>query len=475
MSTIRLIPSTYALSNSSYLTVSNVNNMYANTDSTTFGTVTHTRASTNNTYYLYLRGFNFDDVPSNATVSGFTIKIKASATGHTTSTSSSYYMSLINGTTQIGSTSASGRLSTSVTTFTFAEGSLDWETIVGYGSNFGIRIPLRRANSNTADVVSIYGAEIEVTYTVPNPRTITSTLNGSGTISPSGANIYYDGNTYTLTITPTNMSDTITVTHNGNDVSNQLVTHYESSGSQSLSAVLGTYSLVSGGFNGSGASYFQRLVGKGHTNTTTTTNYYSSGSGNKAVFQYAISFSNIPSNAIITRLYMMASGHAESTTQSQEYMCVQLKSGSTALSEQFNFKSTGSSSNSTETIEATTLPTMAQLSSLVVECTLGYYGGAINGVTVYLEYEIPTTTVENYTYTFTVNGDATIVVTIGTAGNKIFIKSGGTWKEAQKIYVKVSGTWKEVNKAYKKVNGSWVEQSDKSAMFDPNARYINGI
>ena len=113
--------------------------------------------------------------------------------------------------------------------------------------------------------------------------------------------------------------------------------------------------------------------------------------------------------------------------------------------------------------------------STAIRETLGYYGGAINGVTVYLEYEVPTTTVENYTYTFTVNGDATIVVTIGTAGNKIFIKSGGTWKEAQKIYVKVSGTWKEVNKAYKKVNGSWVEQSDKSAMFDPNARYINGI
>ena len=99
MATIRLIPSTYALSNSSYLTISNAGNMYANTDSTTYGTVTHTRASTNNTYYLYLRGFNIDDVPSNATVSSFTVKIKASATGHTTSTSSSYYMGLINGTT----------------------------------------------------------------------------------------------------------------------------------------------------------------------------------------------------------------------------------------------------------------------------------------------------------------------------------------------------------------------------------------
>ncbi len=99
MPTARLIPSTYYLSNSSYLSVSNASNMYTNTDSTTYGTFTHNRASTNNTYYAYLRGFNFDDIPSAATVNGFTIKIKASATGHTSSTSTSYEMSLSNGTT----------------------------------------------------------------------------------------------------------------------------------------------------------------------------------------------------------------------------------------------------------------------------------------------------------------------------------------------------------------------------------------
>ena len=32
----------------------------------------------------------------------------------------------------------------------------------------------------------IYGAEIEVTYTIPNPRTVTTTLNGNGIIDPSG-------------------------------------------------------------------------------------------------------------------------------------------------------------------------------------------------------------------------------------------------------------------------------------------------
>lgn len=46
MATIRLIPSTYYLSNSSYLSVSNANNMYANTDSTNYATIRNTRTST---------------------------------------------------------------------------------------------------------------------------------------------------------------------------------------------------------------------------------------------------------------------------------------------------------------------------------------------------------------------------------------------------------------------------------------------
>ena len=145
MATMRLVPSVSAVSNSSYASISNASNMYTNTDSTTYGTFTHNRASTSNTYYGYLRGFNFSDVPSNAIVNSWTVKIKASATGHTTSTSSSYYMGLVNGTTSISSTAASDRLSTSVQTFTFAEGSLTWDTIKGYSSNFGIRIPMRRA------------------------------------------------------------------------------------------------------------------------------------------------------------------------------------------------------------------------------------------------------------------------------------------------------------------------------------------
>lgn len=457
MATIRLIPSTSAVSNSWYASISNASNMYSNTDSTTHGTFTHNRESTSNTYYGYLRGFNFDDVPENATVTGFTIKIKASATGHTTSTSSSYYMSLVNNTTQIGSTSASGMLSTTVTTFTFAHGSLDWETIKGYGSYFGIRIPMRRASSSTADVVSVYGAEIEVTYTVPNPRIITTTLTGDGTISPSGSTTAYDGDEFTLTITPNDADSEVTAIKDGVDITDDLVIHYVPGETDSDNRVLGTYNLVSGGFNGSGASHFQGLVGKGYTATQTTSNYYSSNSGIIAVFTYDISF-NIPSNAVVTNLYVIVNGHAESTSNSSEYMCVQIISGDTALSNELNFKSIGTS-NSNQKITANVMPTPQQVANLKLQCRLGYYGGAINGATCYIEYEIPTTEIDHYTYEFEVSSDSEIDVVIGTV-----VVTGEN-------YIKQNGDYVLARSVYKKINNVWTLQTDMSTVYDSGTNY----
>lgn len=471
MATIRLIPSTYAVSSTSYLSVSNAQNMYTNTDSTTYATITNTYASTSSRY-LYLRGFNFSDIPSAAVISSFTVKIKGYEGGLATSTS--YAPRLANGTSAISNTTASSNFGTSTTTITIPTGALTWQQIVNYGSNFTIMVYVRRASRNTTGYFYCYGAEIEVTYTVPDPRTITSTISGNGTISPSGANTYYDGDEYELIITPTTKTDTVTATQDGVDITSQLVAH-GAGGEQTASAVLGTYSLKSGGFNGSGASYFQGLVGKGHTASQTTSNYYSSSSSTQAVFQYAIDLGNIPSNAIITNLYMIANGHAESTSQSSEYMCVQLKSGSAELSEKYNFKSHGTS-NGDVTVEAETLPTVAQLDDLVVEMTLGYYGGAVNGVTVYLEYEVPSGEVDHYTYTYIVSGNSTIAVVIGSAatGDRIYLKQNGTWKESSNQYVKVSGSWRKVAKVWKKVSGSWVEQADKSALFNASTSYING-
>lgn len=448
MPTVRLVPSTcYNAAGTSYLTVADQDNMFTNTDSTTYGTVTNIYASTSSTY-VYLRGFNFDDVPSNAHVNSFTVKLKASETGASTSTS--YRPRICNGTTTL--TGSSNTIGTSARTITFTGVTTAWDTIDGYGANFGIRINARRANSNTQSVINIYGAEIEVDYSLP--ATITSTLSGNGTIDPDGATSVFNGEEYELTITPDNDSDTVTVTNNGVDVTSQLVER--SGGTEERTP--GTYTLVSGSFN-SGSDWFSRRVGKGYDTTdTTSSNYYSSSSGTIVVFTYDVGMS-VPSNATITRVYAKVNGHAESTSNASEYMCAQLISGSTNLSEELNFKSVGTS-NSTQTIECTTLPTVAQLSAMKLQCRLGYYGGAINGATIYVEF-----TADNkyYTYSYTVNGDATIAVTI----------SGGTGP-TKTLYVKMNGSWVQVQTAYKKVNGSWVAQSDLSTVFNSSNKYVKG-
>lgn len=465
MATIRLIPSTYYLSSSTYLSVSNAANMYTNTDSDTYATVTNSQNGTTS-YYIYIRGFNFDDIPSAAVINSFSIKLKARESGITTSTS--YPPKLCNGTSQL--TSTCSQIGTTATTYTFSGYDVDLDDIKSYGDDFGIRINCRRASRNTTGYMYIYGAEIEIDYTIPDPRTITTSVTGNGTISPSGSTTTYDGQEFELTITPNNISDTVTITKNGTDVSSELVGH--SNSQTTLDAVLGNYTLVSGSFNGSGASYFSGLEGNGVDSSKTTSNYYSGGSGTIAVFTYDMNFT-LPSNAIIERVYCQVNGHAESSSNSSEYMCAQLISGNTEITEEINFKDV-STSNTTVTLEAETLPTVAQLANMQLRCRLGYYGGAINGATCYVIYSLPQANPDYYTYTFTVNGNATIAVQIGSVAppaNKIYIKVKGIWTEADTIFVKDNGTWQEVNATWLKNNGSWVQQ-DKSGIFDSRRRFV---
>lgn len=449
MPTIRLIPSTYYLSNSSYLSVSNASNMYANTDSTNYATVTNSRTSTSS-YYIYVRGFNFDDVPTGAVVNDITIRLKAYHSGGNTSTIYCY-----DGTTQVSAAGSATALTTSATVKTFSNTTVTWETLKGYGSDFGIRINCRRSSRNTTSYIYIYGAEIEIDYTLPVSATVTSTLTGNGTIDPDGATSVYAGEEYELHITPTNASDTVTATNNGVDVTSQLVP--PGTGTVTDERALGTYTLVSGSFN-SGSDWFSGRTGKGYDTTdTTSSNYYSSSSGTAVVFTYDTPI-NVPSGATITGCYFKINGHAESTSQSNEYMCAQLYSGSTALSDELNFKSVGTS-NSTQTVNATTLPTAAQCANLKIQCKLGYYGGAINGATVFVTY---TVTVDYYTYKYTVSSDATIAVTI----------IGGA--QTQTLYFKNNGAWVAATAVYKKVNVSWVQQSDLTNVFQSGVNYKKG-
>lgn len=453
MATVRLVPSTYTRSSTSRVTVTDPDNMYDNTDDTSDYAQLRGRNSSSYTYYCFIHGFNFSAVPANATVNSFSVKIRCYRNTYQ-GTGSTYRLRLAStpsNNSVISNTTTSTDIGLTQDVITIPTGDLSWSTLSGYGSDFSIEVVLH-ATSNQYPYVYVYGAEIEVNYTLPNPRTVTTTLSGNGTIDPSGTETYYDGETFSLKITPTDPSASVSVTKNNVDVTSELVK--TEPGNFDDDRVLGTYSLVSGSFNGQGGSYFQGLVGKGHTASQTTSNYYSGGNGTIAVFTYDVGF-DIPEEATITRVYALVNGHAESTSQSSEYMCAQLISGSTNLSSELNFKSVGTS-NSTQTVEATTLPTVAQLTVMKLQCRLGYYGGALNGATVYVEYSLNDT---YYTYSTTINGNMTVAVTIG----------GST--QIQAIYLKVSGAWVQASAVYKKVNGSWVQQTSVTNIFESGVNY----
>lgn len=449
MAIARLVPSVlYNAAGTSYLTVSNESDALTNTDSITYATINNVYASTTNRY-IYLQGFNWDAVPDGAIINSFSIKLKANESGG--STSSSYRPVLCKGTATY-SNAYCDAITTSVTTRTFSF-TQDYATFRDDGAEFGIRINCRRNSRNTAASHYIYGAEIEVNYTIPNPRTVTTTLTGDGAINPLGATNTYEDAEFTLTITPANKSDTVTVTQDGADITSQLVAH----GSGATATVVpesATTSSIS-----SGSSYAQYAVGhSAESPYSSTSNMYAS-SGTTGYAEYSFDFSDIPSNAAIESIEVHCHGHRESSTISSTYVskCA-LYNGGFEASEEVDFPST---SASIITLTPTTLPTRSQLDNYTVRHFVGYYGGLVTGISFEVTYSTGSG-VDHYTYTYTVIGDSTIAVTIGAVQTTF-------------LYTKVNGVWVAATKAYKKVNGNWVEQSDLTTVFQNGIKYVKGV
>lgn len=441
MATIRLVPSTLYNAASSYVTVTNQSNMFTNTDSDTYGTATNTYASTSNRY-VYLRGFNFSDIPSNARVNSFTVKLKAKESG--ISTSSSYRPRICNNTTTL--TGSSSTIGTTASVITFTGVTTTWDTISGYGSNFGIRINCRRASSNTEGHVDIYGAEILVDYSLP--VTVTSTLTGNGTIDPDGATTCYAGDAYSITITPTNANDMVTATKDGSPIT---LTEHTSGTAERYPASYTT----GGSING---TRYQNTIGHSVANPSSSTgsDYFSTSQGGSGStwIEYAFDFSSIPTSATITSVSVQVRGHAEDISQSRQIATVQLYSGSTAKGSSIDFTS---NSDANYTLSDVGTWTATELHSAKLRFTIGVYGGLITGVTWTVTYTSP----KYYTYSYTVDGNATIAVTIGGGSTTL-------------IWVKNNNAWSSYTKAYKKVNGSWVQQADLTTVFQSGVNYKRG-
>ena len=439
MATIRLVPSIYAVSSTSYLSVSDANNMYTNVDSTTYATITNTYASTSSRY-LYLRGFNFDDIPSNATINSFTIKIKGRETGLATSTS--YAPRLANGTSAISNTTASSNFGTSASTITIPTGSLTWSQIADtYGSNFTIMVYVRRNSRNTTGYFYCYGAEILVDYTIPVYHNITVTNNTSATVTANPTSVL-EGNSSTIT------SDTlsnITITDNNVNVTNQFTLHSGTNGDYST-ATRGTY-----GFALNGSGYYE--------------------SQNKGVDKSCsvcrVSF-NLPVSATVTIQYI---NYAEATYDFGVFGNVDVAlttnyypagSGGATISETSYKKACNTSSDNSSSVQTLTYSNVSAGDHFIDVKFSKDDGSASNNDT--LQFKVTITysqSVSYYSYTISnITADHVIVVT----------SSGGS---QPKIFVKVNGTWTQFSKVYKKVNGAWVEQSSSSwaTLFNTNTNY----
>lgn len=448
MATIKLVPTIfYNYAGTSYLTVTNQDNALTNTDSTTYATVTNTYSSTTNRY-VYLQGFNWDAIPSTAIINSFSIKLKASESGG--STSSSYRPVLCKGTSTYSNAYCSAiTTSVSVHEFSFTQ---DFDTFRDDGEDFGIRINCRRGSRNTSASFYIYGAEIEVDYTIPDPCTVTTTLTGDGTISPAGITETVKDVEFTLTITPTDKSEIVTAKQDGVDITSQLIAH-----GTGVSITVVPESATTSSVQ-SGSSYAQYAVGhSAESPYSSTSNMYAS-SGSTGYAEYSFDFSDIPSNATIENIEVRCHGHRESSTISSTYVsqCA-IYNGSTAISDTVDFPST---SASIITLEPNTTITRSMLNNLTVRHFVGYYGGLVTGISFVVIYSTGMG-IDHYTYTFTTSGDTTVAVIIGsTAQNK--------------IYLKINGTWVAATNVYKKVNNSWVLQDDLTTVFNNSVNYVKG-
>ena len=432
MATARLVASTYYRNNSSYTSVTNPDNMYTNVDSNTYAQLNNTRNSTSNTYYIYIRGFNFNAIPNDAIVTGFTIKIKASESY--ISTNSSYRMSLYNGTTAISNTTLSSSLSTAVNTFTFPiPSSLDWDTLKGYGSNFGIRVPLRRSSTSYSSHVDVYGAEIEVTYTIPVHHSITINNSTTATVTATDSNPL-EGENVTI------KSDTIsgiTITDNGVDVTNQFTLRTDN----------GSYEVVNVGTYG-----FE----------VNTNGYYES--KNRGVDKSAavcrIDF-DLPTSANITFQYI---NYAEATYDFGVFGNVDVSlsnnyysagSGGATITDNSYKKACNTSADNTSSVQTLTYSNVsAGQHSIWVKYSKDD-GTSSNNDTLQFKVSITLNGAAPTYYGYDINNvvaDHTIVVTQNVSQPKLFVKPTTTWVEAVK--------------AWKKVSGTWVAQSDLTTVFN---------
>ena len=407
MATIRLIPSTYSLSNTSYLSISNASNMYTNIDSTTYATVNHKRNSTTS-YYIYVKGFNFNDIPANAIINSATVKVKAKVTS-----AGSYAPALYNNTTSLNQ-NLSGNIGTTTTTST-VDITSNWETYKGYGSNFGIRLRLNRSSRNTASSMNIYGAEILVDYTIPTYHTISTSITGGALRSPTTASATVSGGAnYEITFNGNPGYTLSSMTVNGVEVTPTIKSAPAPTlPTYTVSTNYGTYqtNVLSNAYDGNNSTFFWSSEAQTQGKYILIT---------FSDFINLKSFSTYSSN---NRDYPHPCNMLQVSADNENWTDI----GTFSDAQTSTFSNITNANN----IKYVRIYATSNIENWLVlnEITMSYESAQLGG--------------EYYSYTISaIDSDKTVVI---------------IFNEPDVHYVKVDGRWRKVLTAYRKVNGAWEE------------------
>lgn len=170
--------------------------------------------------------------------------------------------------------------------------------------------------------------------------------------------------------------------------------------------------------NMNSTSGLSACVGVSAEDGTSTSNVYSSGSSVTGTADYTFDLSDIPANATITDISCAVKAHEENASRST--CTLQLYAGSTAKG---SVTTVDGTSNKTYNLSCGTW-TRAELDTLKLRLSVGYYGGLIAGATLSITYEAAAQ------WSASLSGDADGIA-MTSAG--MYQKSGGSWSKVSSV------------------------------------------
>lgn len=171
MATVTILASNYTNNNFTFNASYPVTNAYTNTSSTNYA---HFIAANKVTGTLYLTGYDFSSIPSNATINSVTIKVRCMVSSTSNITAAS--VQACKGTTTVGT--ATTFRSSSATTYTLSAGTWSRSDL----NNLQLKFVGTSARNNA--YLRVYGTEVIVDYTESAGQTEQLMLKVNGTWTP---------------------------------------------------------------------------------------------------------------------------------------------------------------------------------------------------------------------------------------------------------------------------------------------------